>query len=750
MVERKSSSFRHLLHGGTQPDDLIVLSDDAREELEQFRRSHETVVLTIFFSDLVGSTKLQTELGNLRSAELVQRHYRLMRHVLAAFDGREIKTVGDSMLIVFAAPSEAVKYALHAQRAMREERRVAAGLPPMRAGVHQGQVVLEMDRGGAELVDVYGLQVSTAARIMELADSDQVLLSRAVFDDARAILSTDDFPDFAPLAWRNHGPYRFKGVEDSHEVCEVGEEGWALLAPPPSSAKGWPAEGAAEELGWRPASGVVVPESNWLLSEKLGEGAFGEVWKAYNLSDKSFQVFKFCFKRDRLPALKREARLLKRLRRYAHPNVVEVYDVTEGERPPHYLEMEYVDGPTLRDWLAPQPPLAERLDVVAQIADALDTVHAAGIFHRDIKPANILLTRREDGALLAKLSDFGLGAAQDPEFLKSISASCGDSVVGTWDYISPEIRHGGKASAQSDIYSLGLTLYQIAVGDLDRPLTGDWETQLSSDVLCEDIRRCVCQDPAQRWSRAAELAQALRSHDQRQHARALERQREVDRLRAHRFRRAAVLASGVATVLLVVSGFAAFQWREATRQRDRAVAQKRLALEAISQLTHDVPLRLRSIPGALPVAREILDENMALLDRILDLEPDTHFARRERAVNLNSIGDRWLLVGDTHRALVAYQESLDITRELAAAHPDLVPYRRDMALAWDRLGDARVAMGQSQEALAAYNQSMDITRELAQQAPHDRGARRDVWLALDKLGRIESAVGTHPRGRAGV
>ena len=312
----------------------------------------------------------------------------------------------------------------------------------MRAGIHQGQVVLEMDRRRADVVDVYGLQVSTAARIMDLARGDQILLSRAVFDDARAILSTDDFPGFPPLAWRNHGLYRFKGVEDSHEVCEVGEEGlaaWRRLRP---SAKGWPAETAVEELGWRPASGVVVPESNWQLSEKLGEGAFGEVWKAFNLSDKSFQVFKFCFKRDRLPALKREARLLKRLRRYAHPTIVEVYDVTEGERPPHYLEMEYVDGPRLRDWLAAAPPLTDRLEVVAQIADALDMVHAAGIFHRDIKPANILLTRREDGALRAKLSDFGLGAAQDPEFLKSISTSAGTA---WWGRGTTSLRKCGTA-----------------------------------------------------------------------------------------------------------------------------------------------------------------------------------------------------------------------------------------------------------------------------------------------------------------
>lgn len=740
-MEDKPSSGRHPLHGVSLPEEVTVLSAEAREALEQFRRAHETLVLTIFFSDLVGSTRIQTELGNLRAADLVQRHYGLMRRVLADFDGREIKTAGDSMLIVFAAPSEAVKFALHAQRAMRQERAATPGFPPMRAGIHQGQVVLEMDRQRADVVDVYGLQVSTAARIMDLARGDQVLLSRAVFDDARAILSTDDFPGFPPLSWRNHGLYRFKGVEDSHEVCEVGEEGLAALTPPGTSAKAWPAEVAVEELGWRPAAGVSVPESNWQLTEKLGEGAFGEVWKAYNLSDKSFQVFKFCFKRERLPALKREARLLKRLRRYAHPAIVEVYDVTEGERPPHYLEMEYVDGPRLRDWLAANPPLCERLEIVAQIAEALDVVHAAGIYHRDIKPANILLTRREDGALQAKLSDFGLGAAQDPDFLKSISDSRVSGCVGTWDYIAPEVRHGGVASAQSDLYSLGLTLYQIVVGDLDRPLTGDWESQVPTEVLREDLGSCVCQDPAQRWASGAELARALRNHESRLHTRALESQRAKQQLRARRLRHAAILASVVALLLLAVSLVALYQWREALRQRDRALAQKRLALEAISQLTHEVPLRLRNIPGTLPLAREILVENINMLDRILDLEPDTHYARRERAVNLTSIGDAWLVVGESQKALEAFENARQITEQLADAYPQNHFYLRDLAIAWDRIGDVRMKLGQSHQALAAFEESMDICQELARVSPDERLARRDIWQALDKLGRMDLQLG---------
>lgn len=736
-----SNSEANADSGRQDREQAVRLTDEDRAELEKFRRTHETQVLTIYFSDLVGSTRLQTQLGNLRATELVHRHYGIIRQVLAGFDGREIKTAGDSMLIVFAAPSEAVKFAIHAQRAMRLQTQSEPQLPPMRAGIHQGQVVLQKDGAQATLMDVYGLQVSTAARIMDLSDAGQVLLSRSVFDDARAILRHDEFPGFARLAWRNHGPYRFKGVDDDYEVCEVGEEGSAPLRSPPASGKGWPADKSLEELGWRPAAGIVVPETNWQLVGKLGQGEFGEVWKAFNLSDKSYQVFKFCFRRDRLPALKREARLLKRLRKYAHPSLVEVYDVTEGERPPHYLEMEFVDGPSSHEWLATAPPLPARLEIVAQIAEALDTVHAAGIFHRDIKPANILLTRREDGELRAKLVDFGLGAAQDPDLLRSIYASRAGGVSGTWDYLAPELRHGGRASAQSDIFSLGMTLYQIAVGDLERPLTADWEQQIESEVLRDDIRQCVSQSPADRWGRAADLAQALRSHEQRQRQRELERDHQAQKTRARRLRRATLLAVVVSAITLVLGGLAVQQWREAARQRDRALAQKRLALAAIGGLTHDVPLRLRDVPGTLPILKGILEENMNLLDRILALEPDTPVAQRERGVNIISIGDRWMLIGDTQRAATAYEEGLRIARELAAGDPTDTTYQRDVSVAHDRLGDVRVAQGDTSAALDAYRISMDMTRNMAKQAPQDRARRRDLWLGLDKLGGVYLKTG---------
>lgn len=538
-----------------------ALTADSHAQMEEFRRARETQVLTILLSDLEGSTRQQGELGNVRAAELVRTHRAVFRETLRDLDGREIETAGDSFLVVFAAPSEAVRFALRMQGAMRAAREKEPLIPGVRVGIHQGQVVVERHDEGPKKMEIYGLQVSTAARIMDLGRGGQVLCSRAIFDDARAILRGDDLAGLGPVAWRNHGPYRFKGVDDSYDVCEIGEEGAAPLEAPPAGSKSWPADRSDEELGWRPAAGVVVPGTNWVLEERLGRdtsekeararfrGEFGEVWKAWNRSDKSHQVYKFCFKRDRVPALKREARLLKRLRKYHHPNLAEVYDVTEADRPPYYLEMEYVEGPSLEEWLAGAPPLEERLEVVAQVADALDAVHAAGIYHRDIKPANILLTHREDGALQAKLTDFGLGSAEDEDLLKSIYTSRVEGVAGTWDYIAPELRRGEAASAQSDLYSLGVTLFQIAVGDLRRPL-GDWEGQVGSDILREDIRKCIASDPARRWARAADLAKALRSHDERVERLRLEKERARARERARRLRRVLAGAGVAAAVVL--------------------------------------------------------------------------------------------------------------------------------------------------------------------------------------------------------
>lgn len=554
------------------------LAEERGECVGDTPRKSETRVLTILMTDLEGSTRQQDELGNVRAAELVRAHRRVFRNVLATFEGQEVETAGDSFLAVFEAPSEGVSFALQMLAAMRRARRHETQLPAVRVGVNQGEVVVERHSDGSKPLDIYGQQVSSTARLVDLARGGQILCSREVFDNARLILRGRDLKGLGGVSWRAHGPYRFKGVEDPFEVCEVGEDEQAPLEQPAAGDKAWPADHTEEELGWRPASGVTVPGTDWELTRKLGEGEFGEVWLALNGSSAERQVYKFCFRRERVAWLKREARLLSELKRKlpGHPNIVAFGDVmAHRDRPPYYITMEYVEGPSLEEWLTGNPPLRERLDLIAQVADALDAVHSERIYHRDLKPSNILLTRRRDGTLQAKLSDFGLGTADDPEVLKSVYASRVEGVAGAWAYIAPEMQNGGRATPQSELYSLGLTLYQVAVGDTRALLYQGWQRRLPDEILREDIERCTATDPERRWRRASELALALRRHDARLHERLREQQLQEDRERqSHRAKR--VFSIGVAVVLaalVVLVSFSGYQWWRAIQAQEETASE---------------------------------------------------------------------------------------------------------------------------------------------------------------------------------
>jgi len=294
---------------------------------------------------------------------------------------------------------------------------------------------------------------------------------------------------------------------------------------------------------WRPAAGREVPATPWMLVEKLGEGGFGEVWLARHRRLKEPRVFKFCFREDRVRALKREMTLFRvwRARVGDHPHLVQLLDVNL-ERPPFYLEEEYVPGRDLRTWCAAQGgvgkvPVEVRLELVAQAAEGLAAAHEAGIIHRDIKPGNILVAHRNaasggagtEGAPAAKLTDFGVGQVMSAEVLAGITAAgltgalvSGPSatLMGSHAYLAPELLMGRPASAQSDVYSMGVVLFQLLVEDLTQPVTTDWARAIPDAVLREDLQRCLAGRPEERFGSAIELAQNLRSAAARRDARA--------------------------------------------------------------------------------------------------------------------------------------------------------------------------------------------------------------------------------------
>ena len=272
------------------------------------------------------------------------------------------------------------------------------------------------------------------------------------------------------------------------------------------------------------------------LCERLGQGGTAEVWKALDPHLQRYVAIKMLHANLRsdphfIKRFEREARAVATLR---HPNIVQIHDFqvssSSGENnPTAYMAMEYVEGTTLTHYIHDTssqgifPSAAEIIHLFTAIGSAVDYAHQRGILHRDIKPANILLDKRNPSPYQMGepiLSDFGI-----VKLLGTATGTLIGSWMGTPSYISPEQAQGHPGTERSDIYSLGVILYEICTGV--RPIQGDsilsiiWHHINSappppalinpyiSPALAEVILRSLAKDPSARFQSGSEMAQAL-------------------------------------------------------------------------------------------------------------------------------------------------------------------------------------------------------------------------------------------------
>lgn len=264
-----------------------------------------------------------------------------------------------------------------------------------------------------------------------------------------------------------------------------------------------------------------VLSGKYRIIEKIGSGGMADVYKAVQAGTLhrtvAVKILKAEYQTDAsfVRRFDQEAQAVLNL---SHEHIVRSYDVgTEGDL--HYIVLEYVDGSTLKECIRAQGKFLPRsaINIGAQVLDALSHAHEQGIIHRDVKPQNIIINARGH----AKLADFGIARNAD----SSTITYAGATVMGSVHYISPEQAKGRQVTVESDIYSMGITLYEMVTGRL--PFEGDNSVAIAlrhiqdeivppimlvpslPPALNDVIMRAVSKQPSARYHSAKEMRQDL-------------------------------------------------------------------------------------------------------------------------------------------------------------------------------------------------------------------------------------------------
>ena len=261
-------------------------------------------------------------------------------------------------------------------------------------------------------------------------------------------------------------------------------------------------------------------DGRYKIKHILGSGGMANVFLATDLileRDVAIKVLRYDFKDDK-QSIRRFHREATASTELVHPNIVPIYDIGGDEYP--YIVMEYVEGPNLMEYINANHPIAYRkaIAIMQEILSGVAYAHSKGVIHRDLKPQNILMNKKGQ----AMITDFGIAVA-----LTQQSITQTNSVLGSVQYIAPEQAKGSIASNESDIYSLGIILYQLLTNQL--PFDGESAVSIAlmhfqepmpsireldpniPQALENVVLKATAKDPQQRYSSANEMAEDLRT-----------------------------------------------------------------------------------------------------------------------------------------------------------------------------------------------------------------------------------------------